>query len=258
VNVASLTFPAWRGGDRSDRIRTRERIRSVIGVVLIHVVIIYGLVAGLAYRFVLPPSDELAVFDVADVPPPPPVEPVAKASAPEREGAAAPANRRARPTPIVVPPPRIRIEVAQQVGAAPVAGQGADRSAGAAPLPGPGTGAGGSGSGLGSGGAGSGTGGGGIATRARLIRGRIDDDDYPRDAYRERAGGTVTARLAIGADGRVTDCTVTRSSGRAELDETTCRLIRQRFRYAPARDAAGKAVPSESGWRQTWWLEPRR
>ena len=253
-----VTSLSRKGVDFSGRTHARERVRSAIGVVLVHAAIAYALIAGLAYRYVLPSSDELAVFDVAEVPPPEPIEPVAEPRTPEREGAAAPPNVRARPTAIVAPPQRIRIEVAQQVGAAPVAGQGTDRSAGASPMVGPGSGAGGAGSGLGSGGAGSGTGGGGVATRARLIRGRIDDDDYPRAAYRERVAGTVTARLAIGDDGRVTNCTVTRSSGHSELDETTCRLILQRFRYAPARGADGKAVPSETGWRQTWWLEPRR
>ena len=59
----------------------------------------------------------------------------------------------------------------------------------------------------------------------------------------------------IGADGRVKQCTVIQSSGHADLDATTCRLIKQRFRYRPARDARGNAVPDVKGWKQTWWLE---
>ena len=254
MRVASLS-PSLSSPEHRDA--WRKRARSLLGVALVHLLLAWALIAGLGYRFALPGSDELKTFDVIASPPPPTEEPVRPRSV-APEGASAPPNRRAEPAPVVAPTPRIRIEVAQQVGAAPVAGSGTDASAGASALPGPGTGAGGTGTGLGSGGAGSGTGGGGIATRARLIRGDIDDDDYPRAAYRARIGGIVTARLSIGADGRVVECSVSRSSGNAELDETTCRLIRQRFRYAPARDRDGNAVPSEAGWRQTWWLEPRR
>ena len=256
--VASLSLPQRSARPwPARRDAYRDRARSLFGVVLVHAVLAYALIAGLGYRFALPDSDELKTFDViAEVPPPPAEEPAQpRVQAPE--GAAAPPNRKAEPAPVVAPAPRIRIEVAQQVGAAPVAGSGADADAGAAALPGPGTGAGGAGAGLGSGNRGSGAGDGAIATRARLLRGRIDDGDYPRTAYRARIGGTVIARLRIAADGRVGDCTVTRSSGNAALDETTCRLIRQRFRYEPARDAAGNAVSSETGWRQTWWLEGR-
>jgi protein TonB len=32
-------------------------------------------------------------------------------------------------------------------------------------------------------------------------------------------------------------------------------LIRQRFRFTPARDAQGNPVPSEQGWRQRWWQD---
>jgi len=257
VSVASPSLHPWNAGPSPERREAwRKRLRSLFGVATIHLLIAWGLIAGLGYRFALPGSDELKTFDVIE-PPPPAQEPVPP-RAPTPQGAAAAPNRRAEPTPIAAPTPRIRIEVAEQVGAAPIAGAGSDPSAGDATLPGPGTGAGGTGSGLGPGGAGSGPGGGGIASPARLIRGDIDDDDYPRAAYRARIGGIVTARLSIAADGRVAECRVSRSSGNPELDETTCRLIRQRFRYAPARDRDGNAVPSETGWRQTWWLEPRR
>jgi protein TonB len=38
----------------------------------------------------------------------------------------------------------------------------------------------------------------------------------------------------------VTGCRVTRSSGSRALDSTTCRLIEQRFRFRPSRDALGR------------------
>jgi protein TonB len=62
-------------------------------------------------------------------------------------------------------------------------------------------------------------------------------------------------RYVVGTDGSVGGCRVTRSSGHAELDETTCRLIEQRFRYRPARDGAGRPVP-ETVSRTFDWLLP--
>ncbi len=125
--------------------------------------------------------------------------------------------------------------------AAPTAGNG---------LPGAGAGP-GSSTGVGTG---SGTG----VTRARWLSGRIDRRDYPADASRSGVGGSVTVHFDVGSDGRVGGCVVVGSSGNAELDRTTCRLIEARFRYAPARDPAGDPVADIAGWRQDWWLEPRR
>ena len=114
-----------------------------------------------------------------------------------------------------------------------------------------------SGSGAGSGN-GSGAGDGGGGTRARWLSGGIDNADYPRTTNAAGRGGTVIARFAVDADGHVHDCAVVGSSGDAALDQTTCRLIEQRFRYVPARDARGRAVADVAGWRQDWWLEPPR
>ena len=96
-----------------------------------------------------------------------------------------------------------------------------------------------------------------VGTRARLLAGTINDRDYPAAAARAAIGGSVTVRFTVGTDGRARDCGVMRSSGDIALDATTCRLIQRRFRYAPARDEAGRAVESQQGWRQDWWLEPR-
>jgi protein TonB len=168
-------------------------------------------------------------------------------------GAAAPPALTAEPTPVVAPDPVVPIERVS-IPAAPVAGEAAAPSAGAAPVPGPGTGAGGSSAGRGAGGSGAGSGSGGVVTRARLLRGRIRDSDYPRRAWRDRAEGQVFAIIRIAADGSVADCRVATSSGHPELDEATCRLIRQRFRFEPARDAQGNRVADVGGWLQRWWI----
>ncbi|MDO9488033.1 MAG: energy transducer TonB, partial [Sphingomonadaceae bacterium] len=118
-----------------------------------------------------------------------------------------------------------------------------------------GTGAGGVGDGLGSGGQGTGTGGGGSS--AVWVKGEIRDRDYPRSAAKSGAGGAVVAFFDVQTNGRATNCRISESSGHADLDAATCRLIEKRFRYRPAVDAQGRPVVSEEGWRQTWWLERR-
>jgi protein TonB len=71
------------------------------------------------------------------------------------------------------------------------------------------------------------------------LRSYISDDDYPQDAIRNEQQGTTRFRLEIGADGRVTNCTVTGSSGSSSLDSTTCRIMRSRARFTPASDSTG-------------------
>jgi protein TonB len=67
----------------------------------------------------------------------------------------------------------------------------------------------------------------------------ISDDDYPQDAIRNEQQGTTRFRLDIGPDGRVTNCTVTGSSGSSSLDNATCRILRSRARFTPATDSSG-------------------
>jgi protein TonB len=54
----------------------------------------------------------------------------------------------------------------------------------------------------------------------------------------------VSVRYVVATTGRAIGCQVVRSSGNASLDLTTCQLIERRFRFAPSRDARGRAVPS--------------
>ena len=224
--------------------RGRDRWIAGAGVALVHLAIGWALVAGLQPSLIRQASESLQLFDLPQPPPPPLAEqPKPKPAAdPRKSGAAAPANRDARPTEIVAPvlPPPLPPPVV----AAPVAGPEVAATSGAAPVPGPGTGGGGLGSGTGSGGYGDGQGGGGRGTFARKISGQIRDDDYPRSAARAGIGGTVWVRYTVTVQGRAQDCRVTRSSGNAELDAVTCRLVTKRFRYRPGTDAAGRFVSS--------------
>ncbi|MET1112594.1 MAG: energy transducer TonB [Allosphingosinicella sp.] len=84
----------------------------------------------------------------------------------------------------------------------------------------------------------------------------FSDQDYPASAVAAREQGEVAFTLDVGANGRVTACTVTRSSGSTALDDTTCRLLRSRARFTPALDAAGGTVSDHLAGRIVWRLPP--
>ena len=107
------------------------------------------------------------------------------------------------------------------------------------------------GSGEGQGGSGSGAGG-GAATPPVRIAGALTNADYRRTRPPEGAAGTVVVSYRIRTDGRVDRCTVLQSSSYPVLDEATCRLIEQRFRFVPARDAGGQAIDWEVRTDYTW------
>jgi TonB family protein len=88
----------------------------------------------------------------------------------------------------------------------------------------------------------------------RSRSGDITDDDYPAGALARAEEGIVAVRLSIDAAGLITGCAITSSSGHAELDAATCRLTRERFRFRPARNAKGKAVPDTISTRLVWRL----
>lgn len=227
---------------------SNNRLVGVIGAVLVQAALLYALLVGLAVHMPTRVGEDLKLFATAPPPPPPPPH---EKTTPHRirskrpEGAASPPNLRAKRTEVVAPPPVVILPAPPPpVVVAPLAGIGSADHAGASTVPGPGSGSGGIGNGTGSGDEGSGDGDGGDDIPPRLRKGRLKDSDYPRAAGDAGIGGTVSVRYAVETDGRVTGCTVTRSSGNAALDETTCRLIEQRFRYAPSRDAHGRPVRS--------------
>lgn len=68
----------------------------------------------------------------------------------------------------------------------------------------------------------------------------VTDADYRSRWVNEELTGTARFRLDIDADGRVTGCRVTQSTGHAALDNATCSLVQRRARFAPAKDTAGR------------------
>lgn len=245
----------------------RERVGGAISTVLIHLVIGGVLLWGLGGPLPAALEERLKLFEVA-LPPPEPELPAtpqpriesdthSQRFSPGEEGASAPPNIRSRATQIVAPERVVPMPVTPPITAAPVAAAGSDPSSGAAEVHGPGTGAGGEGDGTGSGFGGGGGGGGGYGrlTPPRLIRGRIRDSDYPPGLGEEGIGGTVGVRYTVLADGRVSDCRITHSSGSHRLDDTTCRLIEQRFRFEPSRDGRGRAIVSHIIENHSWVVE---
>lgn len=239
---------------------TRDRIVSIAGVAIVHALLGWMLLAGLAPTVTRTIEQSLTLFSVT---PPPPPRPEVKSAprhkaAPREEGRAAPPNIRSRatevaaPVPIVVPPPLPPVVVVT-----PKPFEGWQATQGATPVRGPGTGAGGEGDGTGSGSAGDGDGGGGGGRPLRLIRDTISNDDYPAAAYRAGASGTVGLRFIVGVKGRVTDCFVTRTSGNADLDAGTCRLIKEKLRYRPETNAAGRPIAAEVIGEHRWTLRDR-
>lgn len=223
--------------------RTKDRVRAIAGVVAVHGLLAFALLSGLAMRASERASDSLKLVDiVVPLPPPPPTVP-AEASKPR--GEPSPPNLKAVPSPVVAPPPRIRLPAPSPIVAAPVASTGSAPSAGASSVAGPGTGAGGAGTGLGGGGSGGG------GSRALRIQGQLSDSDF--------AGieGFVAVRFTIRPDGRVTGCQILKSSGSAELDGMTCRLIEHRFRYRPARDGHGRPIAEVATTSFTWGIDRR-
>ena len=239
----------------------RDRWRSAALAAAINLAIGFAIVRGLGVPVVPVAQDALKLVTLNDTPPPPPpiVPPppekakVVTRKAKDPEGAAAPPALKNSPTEIKAP----KSPHPTPIPAAPVPGKGSAPAAGAAPVPGPGTGRGGIGNGLGSGLSGNGTGGGGaggVAADAEQVEGDIGNDDYPKNALVDRAQGTVYFRFIVGVAGRLTACTVTRSSGSRVLDDNTCRLALRRFRFRPARNTAGQPIPSELEGEQRWSL----
>ena len=56
------------------------------------------------------------------------------------------------------------------------------------------------------------------------------------------AQGTVGIKVTIDPTGRVSDCSIARSSGFERLDAETCKVVQQRARFSPARDELGRPV----------------
>ena len=76
------------------------------------------------------------------------------------------------------------------------------------------------------------------------VRTVFSADDYPVSAAQNGEEGTVQAKLTIDDEGRVSGCSIVRSSGHRSLDDATCSILSRRARFRPTRDSYGRAIPS--------------
>ncbi len=204
---------------------------SMIAVVAVHAAIGTALITGLSFTGVLKPPPKPLSGAQIELPKPAPPEP-----SPEPQPQPSPqASRRsdtivAPKPPVAFAPPTPNFEtteiilprepIIRQPGPGPSATPAPQPSAtptasGVAPL----------------------------AARPRNDPGRwITTNDYRSNWIARELTGTARFQLEIAADGRVTDCAITGSTGHAALDTATCRLLEQRARFEPARNSKGDAV----------------
>jgi protein TonB len=210
---------------------TRGRVYAIIAVAVLHALLAYAVVTGLAYNFMKKAAEDLKTFDVQEEPPPPPEPPP-----PEQPHVQT-------PPPIVAPPPLVRTNVPPPpVFAVPAAPPMPPTLTAPpapplppAPPPAPPR----------------------LVEPARArsnLSSYISDSDYPAAAIRAEQQGTTGFRLSIGTDGRVTACSVTSSSGSSALDEATCRIMRSRARFTPAHDEHGNPMSDSYSTRIRWVL----
>ena len=206
-----------------------KRVVALGVVALLHLVMGYAFVSGLALKAVKIVTGPLETFEVEE-PAPPPEEP--PPPPPELEE-----------IPPYVPPPEVVVETAapppvvittqttvqtpeppRVVAPAPVV---------APPAPPP-----------------------PVARTAATPKGRgnsISTDDYPDASRRAEEEGTVRVRFDITEAGRAENCQVVASSGHTRLDEATCRIVERRFRFNPATEG-GKPVRTSQTQPVTWKL----
>lgn len=82
----------------------------------------------------------------------------------------------------------------------------------------------------------------------------VTDNDYPTNDVRLEHEGLTRVRLGVGINGRVTDCTVTASSGWPGLDAATCAKLTNRARFEPASDQTGAKIEGSYNTAVRWRL----
>ncbi|MEO6094089.1 MAG: TonB family protein [Novosphingobium sp.] len=212
----------------ADQKMSGNKLTALIIVALIHLLVGYALVTGLAYSAAQKVLQKVTTVDIKEEvkkeePPPPP--PPKKETAPPPP-LAPPVKINIAPSPpqivtVTTPPPPAPIILAPPPAAPP-------------PAPPPPK----------------------VAATRAVPRGSpgswATSNDYPSRALREEREGTTGFRVSIGTDGRVTDCQVTSSSGSPDLDAATCDNVTRRARFKPATDSSGQPVGDSYSNRIRW------
>lgn len=198
------------------------------------------LVAGLAVTVVTPPpSPRLAGERLDEIPlPPPPPAPMPDTPRPDARTPTAPTN----PLPVPIPPAGpLPVDLGKGdpvniSGTGDLGGIGGGTIIG--PLPSP------SASPFDA-----------VGARPKGNASRwVTTDDYRPRWIMEGMAGRAGFTLSIDAAGKVTGCTITRSTGHAALDGATCDLLTKRARFDAARDTTGKPVAGSYTGFVTWQI----
>lgn len=70
----------------------------------------------------------------------------------------------------------------------------------------------------------------------------VSSEDYPKMAVYARAGGETRLLIDVGTDGKGSNCRIIVPSGRAELDQMSCRILTERAEYEPGQNLARELV----------------
>lgn len=91
------------------------------------------------------------------------------------------------------------------------------------------------------------------AARAKgNMAGWVSENDYPTADLRAEHEGRTAYRLSIDTNGRVSNCTITASSGWPGLDKATCDKITSRGKFEPATNSEGERVAGTFDAAVTW------
>lgn len=230
-----------------DRVASGAATLAMLGA--LGTALVWGLAAGRPVSV----SREPTLLALAPREAPPPVRQRRMQQVRSRKAAAAPSppNLRNKATPVASPPPIVPLAPPPPIVVAPRPAAGSAAASGASDRPGPGQGAGGQGNGTGGGGSGDGAG----FTPPRQIKGRLRYSDMPPELRASGVGGSVGVRYRVETDGRVSACSVTTSSGNSQLDQLTCALIEERFRFRPSLDPEGRPVRSNIVETHSWIVD---
>ena len=70
----------------------------------------------------------------------------------------------------------------------------------------------------------------------------VSTNDYKSVWINREWTGTARFAVTVGTNGRVTDCRIVSSTGHEALDAATCKLVKQRAKFAPARNGAREKI----------------
>jgi len=211
----------------ADQKMSGGKMVAIVIVVLIHAVLGYAFVTGLAMNVVKKVASDLKTFDVEEEPPPP-----------EEEPPPPPPEQPLEPPPVVAPPPIVQTQtIAAPVITTVTTPPPVPVPAPPPPPPPPPA---------------------PVVSKAAGARGNpaqwVTQADYPARALREEREGTSAITWDINAEGRVENCRVTSSSGSPDLDDAACKAITRRGRYQPALDQAGNPMRSSQSRRVVWQI----